>query len=61
MLCSECICILMNLIMFQSNVLYVKNLSFETTEESLKKQLTELVKHGKILSVKVKLLFIADR
>lgn len=51
----------MNLIMFQSNVLYVKNLSFETTEEGLKKQLTELVKHGKILSVKVKLLFIADR
>ncbi|XP_056849505.1 multiple RNA-binding domain-containing protein 1 [Raphanus sativus] len=37
----------------ESNVLYVKNLSFETTEESLKKQLTELVKHGKILSVKI--------
>lgn len=47
--------------MFQSNVLYVKNLSFETTEEGLKQQLTEMVKHGKILSVKVKLLFIADR
>ncbi|KAL1195109.1 Polyadenylate-binding protein 6 [Cardamine amara subsp. amara] len=37
----------------ESNVLHVKNLSFKTTDESLKKHLTELVKQGKILSVKI--------
>ncbi|CAH8369537.1 unnamed protein product [Eruca vesicaria subsp. sativa] len=35
-----------------SSVLYVKNLSFKTTEEGFKMQLTEMVKHGKILRVK---------
>ncbi|EFH47437.1 hypothetical protein ARALYDRAFT_349841 [Arabidopsis lyrata subsp. lyrata] len=38
----------------ESNVLYVKNLNFNTTDESLRKHLTELVKQGKILSVKIK-------
>ncbi|CAE6087406.1 unnamed protein product [Arabidopsis arenosa] len=37
----------------ESNVLHVKNLNFKTSEESLKKHLTELVKQGKILSVKI--------
>ncbi|KAG7547186.1 RNA recognition motif domain [Arabidopsis suecica] len=37
----------------QSNVLHVKNLSFKTTDEGLKKHLTKLVKQGKILSVKI--------
>ncbi|ESQ55405.1 hypothetical protein EUTSA_v10024436mg [Eutrema salsugineum] len=37
----------------ESNVLYVTNLSFKTTDEGLKKHLTELVKQGKILSVKI--------
>ncbi|XP_020879018.1 probable RNA-binding protein 19 isoform X3 [Arabidopsis lyrata subsp. lyrata] len=36
----------------ESNVLHVKNLSFKTTDEGLKKHLTGLVKQGKILSVK---------
>ncbi|EFH47708.1 predicted protein [Arabidopsis lyrata subsp. lyrata] len=37
----------------ESNVLHVKNLSFKTTDEGLKKHLTGLVKQGKILSVKI--------
>uniref|UniRef100_A0A1J3HU11 Multiple RNA-binding domain-containing protein 1 n=1 Tax=Noccaea caerulescens TaxID=107243 RepID=A0A1J3HU11_NOCCA len=37
----------------ESNVLHVTNLSFKTTDEGLKKHLTELVKQGKILSVKI--------
>ncbi|XP_010434383.1 PREDICTED: multiple RNA-binding domain-containing protein 1 isoform X3 [Camelina sativa] len=37
----------------ESNVLHVKNLSFKTTDETLKKHLTRLVKQGKILSVKI--------
>ncbi|CAA0401517.1 unnamed protein product [Arabidopsis thaliana] len=36
----------------ESNVLHVKNLSFKTTDEGLKKHLTGVVKQGKILSVK---------
>ncbi|CAL9226089.1 unnamed protein product [Arabidopsis halleri] len=37
----------------ESNVLHVKNLSFKTTDDGLKKHLTKLVKQGKILSVKI--------
>jgi multiple RNA-binding domain-containing protein 1 len=37
----------------ESNVLNVKNLSFKTTDEGLKKHFTKLVKQGKILSVTV--------
>ncbi|XP_010491251.1 PREDICTED: probable RNA-binding protein 19 [Camelina sativa] len=37
----------------ESNVLHVKNLNFETTDESLKKHFTELVKQGHILSAKI--------
>ncbi|EOA19643.1 hypothetical protein CARUB_v10003013mg [Capsella rubella] len=37
----------------ESNVLHVKNLNFKTSDESLKKHLTELVTQGKILSVKI--------
>ncbi|CAH2078516.1 unnamed protein product, partial [Thlaspi arvense] len=37
----------------ESNVLHVTNLSFNTTDEGLKKHLTRLVKQGKILSVKI--------
>lgn len=37
----------------ESNVLHVTNLSFKTTDESLMKHLKDLVKQGKILSVKI--------
>jgi multiple RNA-binding domain-containing protein 1 len=37
----------------ESNVLNVKNLSFKTTDEGLKKHFTKLVKQGKILSVTI--------
>lgn len=37
----------------QSRSLYVKNLSFKTSDESLKKHFSEQVKEGKIFSVKV--------
>ncbi|CAH8345378.1 unnamed protein product [Eruca vesicaria subsp. sativa] len=37
----------------ESNVLHIKDLSFKTTDESLKKHLEALVKHGKILSVNI--------
>ncbi|KAF8102905.1 hypothetical protein N665_0190s0022 [Sinapis alba] len=37
----------------ESNVLHVTNLSFKTTDESLKTHLEALVKQGKILSVKI--------
>ncbi|KAJ0239290.1 Nucleotide/nucleic acid binding protein [Hirschfeldia incana] len=37
----------------ESNVLHVTNLSFKTTDESLKTHLEALVKRGKILSVKI--------
>ncbi|KFK24909.1 hypothetical protein AALP_AA8G040800, partial [Arabis alpina] len=39
----------------ESNVLYIRNLSIKTSDESLKKHLTELMKkkQGKILSVKI--------
>ncbi|KAL6500838.1 hypothetical protein OROGR_027346 [Orobanche gracilis] len=39
---------------FQSRTLFVKNLNFQTTEESLRKHLNEHIKEGRILSVKVK-------
>ncbi|KAH0985190.1 hypothetical protein GBA52_012367 [Prunus armeniaca] len=38
----------------ESRSLYVKNLSFKTSDESLKKHFSEQVKEGKIFSVKVK-------
>ncbi|XP_019090452.1 PREDICTED: multiple RNA-binding domain-containing protein 1-like [Camelina sativa] len=38
----------------ESNVLHVTNLNFETTDESLKKHFTQLVKQGHILSAKIK-------
>ncbi|KAL0727487.1 hypothetical protein Bca4012_023580 [Brassica carinata] len=37
----------------ESNVLHVTNLSFKTTDESLKRHLEDQVKQGKILSVKI--------
>ncbi|CAH2074076.1 unnamed protein product, partial [Thlaspi arvense] len=37
----------------ESSVVYVKNLNFKTSEESLEKHLTQVVKQGKILSVKI--------
>ncbi|VVB13234.1 unnamed protein product [Arabis nemorensis] len=43
----------MDLDITESNVLHIKNLSIKTGDESLKKHLTEPMKHGKILSVKV--------
>lgn len=39
--------------MIQSRSLFVKNLNFKTSDESLKKHFIEHVKKGKILSVKV--------
>ncbi|KAL6531967.1 hypothetical protein OROGR_013937 [Orobanche gracilis] len=38
----------------ESRTLFVKNLNFQTTEESLRKHLNEHIKEGRILSVKVK-------
>ncbi|KAI5667360.1 hypothetical protein M9H77_17213 [Catharanthus roseus] len=38
----------------ESRSLYVKNLNFKTTDESLKKHFTEHLKEGKLLSVRVK-------
>ncbi|KAL6499988.1 hypothetical protein OROGR_027898 [Orobanche gracilis] len=38
----------------QSRSLFVKNLNFKTTEESLRKHFSEHIKEGSILSVKVK-------
>ncbi|KAL6500821.1 hypothetical protein OROGR_027329 [Orobanche gracilis] len=37
-----------------SRIMFVKNLNFQTTEESLRKHLNEHIKEGRILSVKVK-------
>ncbi|CAN8274460.1 unnamed protein product [Cochlearia groenlandica] len=37
----------------ETNVLHIKNLSFKTTDEGLKKHFTKLMKKGKILSVKI--------
>lgn len=39
--------------MIQSRSLFVKNLNFKTSDESLKKHFIEHVKKGRILSVKV--------
>ncbi|XP_050292584.1 multiple RNA-binding domain-containing protein 1 [Quercus robur] len=38
----------------ESRTLFVKNLNFKTTDESLKKHFTDNIKEGRILSVKVK-------
>lgn len=38
----------------EARSLFVKNLNFKTTDESLKKHFSELMKEGRILSVKVK-------
>ncbi|XP_010529286.1 PREDICTED: multiple RNA-binding domain-containing protein 1 isoform X1 [Tarenaya hassleriana] len=39
----------------ESRMLYVKNLNFKTSDETLKKHLSELVKQGQILSVRIKM------
>ena len=47
-------CLICNyLCFFQSRTLYVKNLNFKTSDESLKKYFSEQVKEGSILSAKV--------
>ncbi|KAF3947907.1 hypothetical protein CMV_026029 [Castanea mollissima] len=38
----------------ESRTLFVKNLNFKTTDESLKKHFTDNIKEGRIISVKVK-------
>lgn len=39
--------------MLQARSLFVKNLNFKTTDESLRNHFSELMKEGRILSVKV--------